>query len=61
MVSPFEFASAARILFGVGAIHQLAGLAAARRLSTNARLARTLFAWLILVVAAYVAWRALGG
>ena len=28
MVSPFEFASAARILFGVGAIHQLAGLAA---------------------------------
>ena len=28
MVSPFEFASAARILFGVGAVTQLAGLAA---------------------------------
>ena len=44
-----------------GAAGGIAGLAAARRLSTNARLARTLFAWLILVVAAYVAWRALGG
>lgn len=44
-----------------GAAGGIAGLAAARRLTTNSRLARTLFATLILVVAAYVAWRSLGG
>jgi hypothetical protein len=36
------------------------GLFAAKALSTRARLARSLFALLILIVAAYVAWRALG-
>jgi uncharacterized membrane protein YfcA len=44
-----------------GAAGGLAGLAVARRLTKHARLARTLFAVLILVVAAYVAWRALSG
>jgi uncharacterized membrane protein YfcA len=43
-----------------GAAGGLAGLAAARRLASRAGLARILFALLILVVAAYVAWRALG-
>jgi len=44
-----------------GAIGGLAGLQVARRLVKNARLARSLFALLILIVAAYVAWRALAG
>ena len=37
----------------------IAGLFAARALATRIRLARTLFAILIIAVAAYVAWRAL--
>jgi hypothetical protein len=44
-----------------GAAGGLVGLAVARRLTKHARLARTLFALLILLVAAYVAWRALSG
>jgi len=42
-----------------GAAGGLAGLIAAKRLATRARLARTLFAGLIIIVAAYVAWRAI--
>ena len=42
-----------------GAAGGVAGLFAAKRLATHARLARSLFAGLIIVVAAYVAWRAL--
>ena len=38
-----------------------AGLPLARKLGSNAALGRTLFAGLILMVAAYVAWRALAG
>lgn len=44
-----------------GAAGGLAGLFAAQRLATRAQLARTLFALLILMVAAYVGWRAIGG
>ena len=44
-----------------GAAGGLAGLLAAKRLATHASLARMLFAGLILVVAAYVAWRSVGG
>jgi uncharacterized membrane protein YfcA len=39
----------------------VAGLFAARALASRARLARSLFAVLILAVAAYVAWRAVAG
>jgi uncharacterized membrane protein YfcA len=39
----------------------IAGLFAAKALSDHARLARSLFAGMIIVVAAYVAWRAIGG
>lgn len=42
-----------------GAAGGLVGLIAAKRLATRARLARTLFAGLIIVAAAYVAWRAI--
>jgi len=42
-----------------GAAGGVAGLFATKRLATHARLARSLFAGLIIVVAAYVAWRAL--
>lgn len=42
-----------------GAAGGIAGLFAARSLSTRARLARGLFATLILIVAVYVAWRSL--
>ena len=44
-----------------GAAGGLAGLLAAKRLATHASLARMLFDGLILVVAAYVAWRSVGG
>lgn len=44
-----------------GAVGGVAGLFAARALSTRGRLARSLFAALILIVAAYVAWRSLAG
>ena len=44
-----------------GAAGGLIGLAVARRLATRVRLARTLFALLILLVAGYVGWRALAG
>jgi uncharacterized protein len=43
-----------------GAIGGVIGLFAASRLTTRAPLARKLFAALILAVAAYVAWRAIG-
>ena len=42
-----------------GAAGGVGGLFAAKALSTRVRLARSLFAVLILIVAAYVAWRAL--
>jgi uncharacterized membrane protein YfcA len=41
-----------------GALGGIAGLAIAKRLATRALLARRGFAVLVLVVAAYVAWRA---
>jgi uncharacterized membrane protein YfcA len=44
-----------------GAAGIAAGLPLARKLGRNAALARRLFAVLILLVAAYVAWRAVGG
>ncbi|MFT3725674.1 MAG: sulfite exporter TauE/SafE family protein [Hyphomonadaceae bacterium] len=44
-----------------GAAGGVAGLFAAKSLATRVRLARNLFAILILIVAAYVAWRSLGG
>ncbi len=44
-----------------GAAGTLAGVPAARALASRARLGRQLFAGLILVVAAYVAWRATHG
>ena len=44
-----------------GAGGGLAGLTAAKHLAAHASLARMLFAGLILVVAAYVAWRSVGG
>jgi uncharacterized protein len=44
-----------------GAAGGITGLFAAKRLATHARLARILFALLILAVAAYVAWRSAGG
>lgn len=44
-----------------GAIGTVAGLPLARRLGDRAKLGRTLFAGLILIVAAYVAWRATHG
>lgn len=43
-----------------GAAGGVTGLFAAKRLAGHARLARTLFAAMILLVATYVAWRALG-
>jgi uncharacterized membrane protein YfcA len=51
----------AGFLLAGGAVGGIAGLFVARRLETRARLARTLFGALIIVVAAYVAWRALSG
>ena len=41
-----------------GTIGGIAGLAIAKKLSTRALLARRGFAGLVLIVAAYVAWRA---
>jgi uncharacterized membrane protein YfcA len=49
----------AGLLLLCGAAGGVAGLFAAKALSARARLARTLFAFLIIAVAAYVAWRAL--
>lgn len=49
----------AGLLLAGGVMGGIAGLFAARALSTRIRLARTLFAILIIIVAAYVAWRAL--
>ncbi len=49
----------AGLLLAGGMVGGIAGLFAARALSTRIRLARTLFAILIIAVAAYVAWRAL--
>jgi uncharacterized membrane protein YfcA len=50
----------AGLLLAGGVAGGVIGLFAAKALSTRARLARSLFALLILIVAAYVAWRALG-
>jgi uncharacterized membrane protein YfcA len=44
-----------------GAVGGGAGLFAAKRLAGHARLARSLFAGMIILVAIYVAWRSLGG
>ena len=44
-----------------GAVGGVAGLFAAKRLARHARLARSLFAGMIILVAVYVAWRSLGG
>ena len=44
-----------------GAVGGIAGLLAAKSLATRVRLARNLFAVLILLVAAYIAWRSLLG
>ncbi len=44
-----------------GAAGGVAGLLAAKSLATRVRLARNLFAILILIVAVYVAWRSLSG
>lgn len=49
----------AGLLLAGGMMGGIAGLFAARALSTRIRLARTLFAILIIAVAGYVAWRAL--
>lgn len=49
----------AGLLLAGGMMGGIAGLFAARALSTRTRLARTLFAILIIAVAGYVAWRAL--
>ena len=49
----------AGLLLAGGMMGGIAGLFAARALATRIRLARTLFAILIIAVAAYVAWRAL--
>lgn len=49
----------AGLLLAGGAVGGLAGLFAARALAARIRLARTLFAILIILVATYVAWRAL--
>jgi len=49
----------AGLLLAGGVMGGIAGLFAARALSTRIRLARTLFAILIIAVAGYVAWRAL--
>lgn len=51
----------AGLLLAGGAVGGVAGLFIARRLETRARLARSLFAVLVLVVAVYVAWRAIEG
>ena len=44
-----------------GAVGGVAGLFAAKGLAGHARLARSLFAGMIILVAIYVAWRSLGG
>jgi uncharacterized membrane protein YfcA len=44
-----------------GALGGLGGVRVARMLADRALLARRLFAVLVLVVAAYVAWRSLAG
>jgi uncharacterized membrane protein YfcA len=49
----------AGLLLAGGVAGGIAGLFASRALATRIRLARTLFAILIILVAAYVAWRAL--
>lgn len=51
----------AGLLLAGGAAGGIAGLFAARALATRIRLARTLFAILIILVAIYVGWRALAG
>jgi uncharacterized protein len=48
------------LLLAGGAAGGAVGLAAAQRLAERAELARRLFAIMVLIVAAYVAWRAIG-
>jgi len=55
-----EWTLAGLLLLG-GVVGGAVGLFAAKRLAGHARLARSLFAGMIIVVAAYVAWRSLGG
>jgi uncharacterized membrane protein YfcA len=51
----------AGLLLVGGAVGGAAGLFAAKGLAGHARLARSLFAGMIILVAIYVAWRSLGG
>lgn len=51
----------AGLLLTGGVLGGVAGLFAARALATRIRLARTLFAIMIILVAGYVGWRALNG
>jgi uncharacterized protein len=55
-----DWTLAGLLLLG-GAVGGVAGLFAAKRLASHARLARSLFAGMIILVAVYVAWRSLGG
>ena len=54
-----DWSLAGLLLLG-GAAGGVAGLFAAKALANHARLARSLFAGLIIIAAAYVAWRTLG-
>lgn len=55
-----DWSLAGLLLLG-GTVGGVAGLFAAKRLAGHARLARGLFAGMIILVAGYVAWRSLGG
>lgn len=55
-----DWSLAGLLLLG-GTAGGIAGLFAAKALANHVRLARTLFAGLIIFVAIYVAWRAIGG
>lgn len=55
-----DWGLAGLLLLG-GAAGGVAGLFAAKALANHVRLARTLFAGLIIIVAIYVAWRAISG
>ena len=55
-----DWTLAGLLLLG-GAVGGVVGLFAAKRLAGHSRLARSLFAGMIIVVAGYVAWRSLGG
>lgn len=60
LTGQIDWTLAGWLLLG-GAVGGGAGLFAAKRLAGHARLARSLFAGMIILVAIYVAWRSLGG